>query len=83
MLINPRIVFTFTRQRWNSTTFSLYLALLIWRSNVRNIPYLPTVLLSSRNISMIQTFVMFAIKFVNKDINAISWEVCNVWKLTL
>jgi hypothetical protein len=30
MLINPRIVFTFTRQRWSSTTFSTYLALLVY-----------------------------------------------------
>ncbi len=28
MLINPGIVFTFTRQWWSSTTFSSYLALL-------------------------------------------------------
>ncbi len=27
MLINPRIVFTFTRQRWSSTSFSSYLGL--------------------------------------------------------
>jgi hypothetical protein len=27
MLINPRIVFTFTRQRWSITTFSSYLGL--------------------------------------------------------
>ncbi len=42
MLINPGIVFTFTRQRWSSTTFSSYLALLVWRSNIWNIPHLPT-----------------------------------------
>jgi hypothetical protein len=29
MLINPRVVFTFTRQRWSSTTFSSLLTLLI------------------------------------------------------
>jgi hypothetical protein len=30
MLINPRIVFTYTRQRWLvPTTFSFYLALLV------------------------------------------------------
>ncbi len=29
ILINPRIVFTFTRQRWSITTFSSYLALLV------------------------------------------------------
>ncbi len=44
MLINTGIVFTFTRQRWSSTTFSSYLALLVWRSNIRNllVPHLPT-----------------------------------------
>ncbi len=39
MLINPRIVFTFTRQRWSSTPFSSYLALLVWRLNIHIIPY--------------------------------------------
>ncbi len=29
MLINPPIVFTFTRRRWSSTTFSVFLALLV------------------------------------------------------
>ncbi len=33
MLINPPIVFTSMRQRWSSTTFSSYLALLVCRSN--------------------------------------------------
>ncbi len=37
MLINPRIVFTFTCHRWSSTTFSWHLALLAWRSNILNI----------------------------------------------
>jgi len=41
MLLNPRIVFTFTRQRW-STTFSSYLALLMWRSNIHIILHPPT-----------------------------------------
>jgi hypothetical protein len=39
MLINPRIVFIFTRQRWSSTTFSSDLSLLAWRSNIRNVPH--------------------------------------------
>jgi hypothetical protein len=43
MLINPGIVFTFTRQRWSiAFIFSSYLALPVWRSNIRNIPHLLT-----------------------------------------
>ncbi len=33
MLINPPVVFTLMRQRWSSTTFSLFLVLLMWTSN--------------------------------------------------
>ncbi len=29
MLINPQIIFTFTRQRWNSINFSSYVSLLV------------------------------------------------------
>ncbi len=49
MLINPRIVFKFTRQRWSSNIFSSYLALLVWSSNIYIISHV--LLLSSRNIS--------------------------------
>ncbi len=45
MSINPRIVFTFTLQRWSSTTFSSYLTLLVWRYTL----YLIHLLLSSCN----------------------------------
>jgi hypothetical protein len=41
-LINPPIVFTFTRQRWSSSTCNSYLALLLWRSNIRIISHPPT-----------------------------------------
>ncbi len=33
MQINPPVVFTFTRHRWSSTTFSLLLAFDVWASN--------------------------------------------------
>ncbi len=46
---NPPIIFKFTRQRWSSTTFGLYLALLVWRSNIRIIPQLNHLLHSSCN----------------------------------
>ncbi len=49
MLINPRIVFTFTRKSWSNTTFSSYLALLVWRSNMRNLPHPPTSFISQQN----------------------------------
>jgi hypothetical protein len=35
MLINPPTVFTFTCQRWSSTTFNSYLALLMLRSKIQ------------------------------------------------
>ncbi len=34
MLVNPRVVFTFTRQRWSSTTFSSLLTFYVWTSNI-------------------------------------------------
>ncbi len=37
-LINPRVVFTFTRQRWSSTIFSSLLTLIVWTSNVLHTP---------------------------------------------
>jgi hypothetical protein len=48
MLINPHIVFTFTRQRWGSITFSSDLALLEWEDQIYAI-YLIHLFLSSRN----------------------------------
>ncbi len=33
MQINPPVVFTFTRQRWSSTTFNLLLPFAVWASN--------------------------------------------------
>ncbi len=50
MLINPPIVFTFTRQRWSSTKFRSYLALLVWRSNIRIISHPPTSFSSCNSI---------------------------------
>jgi hypothetical protein len=34
LLINPRVVFTLTRQRGSSTTFSSWLTLIVWTSNI-------------------------------------------------
>jgi hypothetical protein len=34
MLIYPRVVFTFTRQRWSSTTFSIWLTFIMRLSNI-------------------------------------------------
>ncbi len=48
MLINPRIVFTFTRPRWSSNTFSSYLALLVLRYKIRNLPH-PTSFISRQS----------------------------------
>jgi hypothetical protein len=42
ILINPPIILTFPRQRWSSTTFSSYVALLVGRSNKRITSYQPT-----------------------------------------
>jgi hypothetical protein len=39
MFINPPIIFTIKRQRWSSTAFSSYLALLVWRSIIRVISH--------------------------------------------
>jgi hypothetical protein len=56
MLINPGIVFTFTRQRWSSTTFSSYLALLVWRSNIRNVRNSSSCFLFSQQYRVIFSF---------------------------
>ncbi len=61
MLKNPPIVFTFTRQRSRSTSFSSYLALPVWRSNAL---YLIPLLLSYCNmikfcIILLQLFQCF------------------------
>ncbi len=59
MFINPRFVFTFTRQRWRSTRFSSYLALLLWRSNKRIIPRPPT--------SFISQIILFKSQYRNES----------------
>ncbi len=39
MQINPPVVFTFTRQRWSSTSFRLLLAFDVWASNTYFTPW--------------------------------------------